>query len=485
MGSRKTQDIGSNAFNAEMLSAQVLVSLRADALAYFGHPVTKVVVTVPAYFNADQRHATKVAAQIAGFEQVNLLNEPTAAGLAYGLQTRRELSTFLVVDLGGGTFDVSILEYFEGVVQVRSSAGDTRLGGEDFVQTMADLVSAKANRATRAECLQQPLWHACEAAKRALSLQETVDVLYDPAQPPVQITRTEYEQACDPLLQRLRAPMERALRDAQISPEMLDEVVLVGGATRMPMIRRMLTQLFHKLPLRTINPDETVARGAAVYAGMLANDQALEDVVLTDVMPYSLGIITWGQKMGDMFTPIIERNTPVPISAQAPFHAKNAMDMAVEIDIRQGESPYGSENLRIGRITVPLETYGDDRSFDVRFSYDMSGLLEVDVTVSATGRTLNHVFQLGSNQLDAQEVADIRAKLANIKRPPRQSEESAYLLAWGTRLFEEMLGPHRTMIGEALMRLHHAVKQHDLRETAHAQALLRQLLQALDQGFRL
>ena len=503
MGTRKLIELGSAPVRAEVLSAQVLSALRADAQAQLGGEITHAVVTVPAYFNADQRHATKVAAQMAGFEQVQLLNEPTAAGLAYGLQTRQELSTFLVFDLGGGTFDVSILEYFEGVIQVRASAGDTRLGGEDFVQALATLVRSVADRAgaeeAKAEAVgpertpsrspepwPEPLWHVLESAKRALSVQDAVDVVCEAGGPPVTITRSAYEAACEPLLQRLRAPMERALRDAQITPDELDEVVLVGGATRMPMIRRLLAQLFQKLPLRTIHPDETVACGAAVYAGMLANDEALADVVLTDVMPYSLGIITSGDRTHDVFTPIIERNTPVPVSAQKSFRASTITQTEAELDIRQGESPFGSDNLRIGQLNVPLtRSLGEERAFTVRFSYDISGLLDVDVQELATGKTLNHLFQLGSNQLGAQDVATIRKKLSGMKRAPRQSEESAYLLAWGRRLYEDTLGPNRLLIGDALLRLDQAVKQHDLRETAMAQQQLRRVLDLLDQGFRL
>ena len=493
MGTRKMIDLGDTPFRAEALSAQVLAALRADAQAQLGSEVTQVVVTVPAYFNADQRHATKVAAQMAGFERIHLLNEPTAAGLAYGLQTRQELSTFLVFDLGGGTFDVSILEYFEGVIQVRASAGDTQLGGEDFVQAMAQLVRRKLDMSpvdaahdAPAAAVPEQLWHAFEAAKRALTTQESVEVLHAPGQPPVTITRDEYEAECEPLLKRLRAPMERALRDAQVMPDELDEVVLVGGATRMPMVRHLLAKLFRMLPMRTINPDEIVARGAAVYAGMLANDEALKDVVLTDVMPFSLGIISSNERSNDVFSPVIERNTPVPVSVQKPYQASTQSQREVVLDIRQGESPFGSDNLLIGKLTVPLaKSQGEDREVMVRFSYDVSGLLEVDVLELATGKKLNHVFQLGSNQLSEQDVTVIRSRLSRMKRAPRQSEESAYLLAWGRRLYEDTLGPDRRLISEALLRLDQAVTQHDLRETAVAQQMLRRVLEVLDRGFRL
>jgi molecular chaperone HscC len=486
MGTAQTQALASHCLRAEMLSAQVLGALRADAQAHFGCPVAQAVITVPAYFNTDQRHATKVAAQLAGFERIHLLNEPTAAGLAYGLQTRQELSTFLVFDLGGGTFDVSMLEYFEGVVQVRSSAGDTRLGGEDFVQALATLARTRAGLGDAGGPVPDSSWRSFEAAKRELSACDGVDVVPAAGHPAVHLARSDYEQACAPLLQRLRAPMERALRDARLMPDELDEVVLVGGATRMPMIRHMLAQLFQKLPLRTINPDETVARGAAVYAGMLARDEALEDVVLTDVMPYSLGIITGSDQASDIFTPIIERNTPVPVSIESVFGPRSSAQPEVQLDVRQGESPYGSENLCIGQITVPLDKAGAQRrDFTVRFSYDISGLLEVDVTQLATGRALNHVFQLGSNQLDEKEVERIRASLARIRHTPRHSEESVHLLAWGRRFYEEGLGQPRAMVGEAVMQLEHALAQYDLRATAQAQARLRSLLEVLDQGFRL
>jgi molecular chaperone HscC len=219
---------------------------------------------------------------------------------------------------------------------------------------------------------------------------------------------------------------------------------------------------------------------------MLARDEALEDVVLTDVMPYSLGIITGSDQASDIFTPIIERNTPVPVSIESVFGPRSSAQPEVQLDVRQGESPYGSENLCIGQITVPLDKAGAQRrDFTVRFSYDISGLLEVDVTQLATGRALNHVFQLGSNQLDEKEVERIRASLARIRHTPRHSEESVHLLAWGRRFYEEGLGQPRAMVGEAVMQLEHALAQYDLRATAQAQARLRSLLEVLDQGFRL
>src|SRR6516225_3342893 len=295
MGSDKTLRLGSRDFRPEELSALILKSLKADAEAALGVPVTEAIITVPAYFSDAQRKATRAAGQMAGLRVERLLNEPTAAALAYGIHQRDEESRFLVFDLGGGTFDVSILQMYDGVMEVRSSAGDNFLGGQDVVDALVEMFFRRANLPDRLRQdigFMQRLGAQAEAAKRALGTQPraTMRILEGDVEHRLELDELALEDACKPLLQRLRAPVERALRDANLRSSELDTVVLAGGATRMPIVRRLATTMFGRFPAIDLNPDEVVALGVAVQCGLKARDAALSEVVMTDVAPYSLGI---------------------------------------------------------------------------------------------------------------------------------------------------------------------------------------------------
>ncbi len=486
MGTERSVRLGSRDFRAEELSALVLKSLKADVEAFLGHAVEEAVVTVPAYFNQAQRKATQTAAQLAGLRVERLLNEPTAAGLAYGLQERTEHSTFLVFDLGGGTFDVSVLEYFEGVVQVRSSAGDTRLGGEDFARVLADRfierhgdLSSKVQAELRRS---GALWRAAEQAKRDLGEQtETVmRVLHGERELELPLTRADFEQASRELMARLRRPIERALLDARLQPNELAEVVLVGGATRMPMVRQAVARLFQRLPLRTINPDETIVRGAAIQAGLIARHAALEDVVLTDVMPYSLGVVV----QDDRFSPIIERNMPVPVSRVGRYHTVENRQAQVKLDIRQGESPIGSENLHLGdlELAVPPMPAGE-AGVEIRFSYDANGLLVVDCKVVPGGQTANKVIQQRETMNDAQ-VTEALKRLERLKVHPRDEQENRYLIERAKRLYEDRLGDERQTVQHWLGQFEAALDTQDGRVIEQARERFREALDSIDRGFR-
>jgi len=295
MGSDKVVHLGKRAFRAEELSALVLKALKADAEAYLGAPVTEAVITVPAYFSDAQRKATRAAGQLAGLKVDRLLNEPTAAALAYGMHQQGNESRFLVFDLGGGTFDVSILELFEGVMEVRASAGDNYLGGEDFVLTMMELFFERTGLPAKLKNdphFMQRLTAQAESAKRVLSAAPTATMRmrHDDKDHLLEIDEELLEKVCAHLLKRLRDPVERALRDANLRSSELDSIVLAGGATRMPVVKRLVTRMFGRFPASDINPDEVVALGAAVQAGLKMKDAALKEVVMTDVSPYSLGI---------------------------------------------------------------------------------------------------------------------------------------------------------------------------------------------------
>lgn len=494
MGTEQKLRLGPREFRAEELSALVLQSLKADAEAFLGEPVHEAVITVPAYFNEAQRRATRNAGELAGLKVERLLNEPTAAGLAYGLQERGDNSTFLIFDLGGGTFDVSVLEYFEGVVEVRASAGDTRLGGEDFVHVLGKLFSERCAGldAKQREALLRggAWWRAAEQAKRDLSDHDhcTMRLVHEGRELLAEIGRGEFDTASTELLMRLRRPIERALNDAQLDVSALDEVILVGGATRMPMIRQLTTRLFQRLPLRTIDPDLAIAQGAAIQAGLKARDAALDEVVLTDVMPYSLGVIAQqrnGQRVSsDRFSPVIERNTPVPVSRMEHFCTVVDNQKYIRLDIRQGESPIGSENLQLGTLDIDMPAAPAGAEVQVRFTYDANGLLEVDAKELLGGHSVSTLIRNADTEMTPAQIASALDKLRVLKRHPRDDEENRYLLERAKRLYEDRLGEMRLTIQGWINEFEAALDTQDPRVVRSASQGLRQALDSIDTGFR-
>jgi len=494
MGTDKLTRLGNRDFRAEELSAMVLKALKEDAESYLGTEVTEAVITVPAYFNEVQRRATKHAAELAGLKVERLLNEPTAAGLAYGLQERKDHSTFLVFDLGGGTFDVSVLEYFDGVMEVRSSAGDTRLGGEDFVSVIEVLFLKKclglSDREREQIVASKALWRAAEQVKRDLTDADSAEMRFQWRDEAIvhSIKRVEFEAASDELIKRLRRPIERALSDARLAPNELSEIVLVGGATRMPLVRQSVTKLFQRLPLRTINPDETIARGAAIQAALKARDAALEEVVLTDVMPYSMGIIISdvvnGRRFGDRFSPIIERNTPVPASRMQSYSTIADNQKQILFDIRQGESPVGSENMPIGQlaIDVPPKPAGQV-SVNVRLSYDVNGMLEVEVKDSNNALTASKIIQPAGANMNADDIAQALKRLQLLKQHPRDQQENIYLLERAKRLYEDRLGDQRQWLQRWTAQFEMSLDTQEAKEIARAREEFRNALDGLDKGF--
>lgn len=497
MGSDKIFKLGKQQFRAEELSALVLKSLKEDAEHFLGEPIEEVVITVPAYFNAIQRQATKNAAEMAGLKVSRLLNEPTAAGLAYNLQDKPDDTNFLIFDLGGGTFDVSILDYFDGVVQVSASAGDNKLGGEDFVQVLQHYFLTQCNTLSNAQKQRiqtsSECWQVFEHAKRQLSKEKSVKIALtlDEQVHEAIISEEDFRQAAQPLIARLRQPIERALRDAKLNPASIDGIILVGGSTRMPIIRKAIAQWFQRLPLSVINPDEAIARGAAVQAALIARNQNLEEVVLTDVMPFSLGTTVGvdmpnGQRVNDRFSPIIERNMPVPISREEHYVTSQDNQTKLHFDIRQGESAISSENILLGEmfVTVPPRPKGEV-GITVRFSYDINGLLEVDLTNDELDIQVNQVFQHNSHNLSEAEVQASREKLAKLKIHPRDQQENRYLLEKAKRLYENYLGEDRATISEFLAYFETELESQDEGRIHRARKKMQECLARYDTGWLL
>ncbi|MAD44517.1 MAG: molecular chaperone HscC [Oceanospirillaceae bacterium] len=462
MGTQSEVVIGGQSFSPQELSSFVLRQLKEDAEAATGETVTEAIITVPAYFNDTQRQMTRLAGRLAGLNVSRLINEPTAAALAYGIHKTAD-STFLVFDLGGGTFDVSVLEIFDDVIEVRASAGDNRLGGEDFTLLIAHKINAAcAQQGIREEDLEgrfRPnIYAEAERVKQALSLQHEVHTGLDLENTHVEFhyRREQFEQDCQPLLQRLIAPVKQALADATIRPSELDRVLLVGGATRMPVISKQVAQMFGALPGRELDPDQVVVMGAATQAALKARHQSLEEKVLTDVCPYTLGIeVTtegaWGQKIHGVFSPIIERNTMIPVSRKETYYTVHDDQKMIRINVYQGESRETRLNILLGdmEVDVPPAPAGRE-AVDVRFSYDINGLLEVEVLVRSSGITSRRLLTQQEGLLSEEQINESLQRLQALKLSPRDNAINDALIARANRLYEQHLGERREAIGQLL-----------------------------------
>lgn len=461
IGTEKLYKLGKYNFSSEELSSFIIRSLKADAEAYLGSEVNEAVISVPAYFNDVQRKATKRAAEIAGLKVERLISEPTAAAIAYGLHQQESETKFLVFDLGGGTFDVSILELFEGVMEVKSIAGDNFLGGEDFTNLLASYFvdTHKIDRNEIDNKGYSAIYKQAELCKRALGKGTlgTMSFVLNDKTYETSIDRADFEKLTNPLLLRLRQPIDRALRDASLSPEEIDAIILVGGTTRMPVIRSVVSKIFGRMPYININPDEAVVLGAAIQVALKERNEALDEIILTDVCPYTLGTdivkqIGNGKYEAGYFLPIIERNTPIPVSKVERLYTISDNQTKLLIDIYQGESRRTEGNLKLGelKIKVPRAPAGQ-QAVDVRYTYDINGILEVEVVTVETGKKERIVIENNQGSLSKKEIDERLNALKYIKIHPRERTENRLLLAKGERLYEESLGEKRAMIEQILL----------------------------------
>ena len=486
MGSSREYKLGKRTFTPEELSSFILRSLKEDAEAYLGEEVTEAVISVPAYFDNERRKATKRAGELAGCKVERIISEPTAAAIAYGLYERKRNTRFLVFDLGGGTFDVSILELYQNILEVRAVAGDNYLGGEDFTDVMErmflrdhGLEEEKLDRRTLVNIHSQ-----AEKAKLRLSDSRETEMSckVDGEVLTTKVEYSQYERECENLLARIRKPVQRSLSDAHIKLSDIDVIVLVGGATKFQIVRDFIIKLFKKFPDTSVNPDEAVALGAAIQAAMKERNEAVKEVILTDVCSFTLGtevVVERGRGNFESghFCPIIDRNTVIPASRTERFYTVHDDQTKITVNVLQGESRYAANNLLLGEMTisVPKNKAGAE-AVDVTYTYDINSILEVEVLVLSTGEKKKQIIKGKDNDMSDAQIEERMRELSYLKIHPRDKEENKLLLLRGERLYEESTGTSRSEIEYLLRRFEDALNSREPAKIAKAREELAQRL---------
>lgn len=488
MGTERQYTLSGHKYRPEELSSFVLRSLKEDAEAYLGEEITEAVISVPAYFDDKRRKATKRAGELAGLKVERMISEPTAAAVAYGLYDKTRDTKFLVFDLGGGTFDVSILELYHNILEVRAVAGDNYLGGEDFTEVMGKLFLQKQKLAlsSLSEKEQVRLYKQAEKAKCAVSDSDRVEMkcLIGEQQLEAEITYKEYEEACEELLNKIREPVKKSLSDAGLKLGDIDEILLIGGATRLSIVRDFLIRLFRKFPDTNMNPDEAVALGAAVQAAMKERREEVKEVILTDVCSFTLGtevVVEYeeGKFEDGRFCPIIERNTVIPASHTERMYTVRDNQDKVRVRVLQGESRFARNNLFLGEMVIDLpKAPKGQESVDVTYTYDINSLLEVEVKVVSTGLTQKMIIKGVDNTMTDEEIAKRMEELAYLKIQPRDQEENRLVLLRAERMYEESLGDKRKNLDHYLNRFEAALRGGDHQEIAETR---KELVEFLDE----
>ncbi len=470
MGLEKKYRFGGQTWTPAECSAVILREMKRIAQNHLGREIDQAVITVPAYFRDEQRQATMEAAEIAELKVCRLINEPTAAALAYGYRASDEEKNLFIFDLGGGTFDVTLLEIFDGIIEVKASGGVSRLGGEDYTDALVDYIIEKANDSPSAE--NRLRWRQeIETIKRRLTETDSTTVSLNGNT--IDINRDDFEKASRELTARVRPVLQRCLRDAGMSADSIDDVLLVGGATRMPLVVKTATEELNRIPNQKLDPDQAVALGAAVQSALLDGDTAVEDIVLTDVCSHTLGVevshqVGPGRFDDGYFSPLIDRNTTVPVSRSHIYSTLHPQQTQINLRIYQGEGRKVQDNHKIGEVVV-RDVKGASGDFnsgqvDVRFTYDMNGILEVEATPLVTGKTVTKVFEEKPGTMSKKEIAAAIKKLQPLKTHPRDQMVNRARLERANRLFEELVGSERDQLSMIASRFETALETQDQEE---------------------
>lgn len=488
MGSQKKFKLLHKEFTAEELSSFVLRAIKEDAEHYLKEEVTEAVISVPAYFNDARRRATKRAGELAGLKVERIISEPTAAAVAVGIYQQKERSRFLVFDLGGGTFDVSILDHFDTILEVRAVAGDNFLGGEDFTAVLENMFYDKFTQFDRLALDAKTVRHIHKQAEQCkLGFSEghtsVMECKIGEEMYSMEVKLTEYEHECGELLERIRKPVKRSLTDAHIRLSDIDRVVMVGGATKSPVIRRFAAKLFRMLPDTSVNPDEIVALGAAVQGAMKERTESIKEVILTDVCPFTLGtevVREWekGRFENGVFCPIIDRNTVIPTSRTERLYTVRDNQTKISVNVLQGESRFAENNLSLGEILidVPAAKAGEE-AIDVTYTYDINSILEVEVEVVSTKKKVKQIFRDRDLDMTEEEIKERLETLSYLKIHPRDREENKYLLLRGERIYEESIGEQRIYVESALHEYERALNTYDAAVIEDAKAEFKKFLE--------
>jgi molecular chaperone HscC len=486
MGTEKTYKIYGKHYTPVELSSLVLQKMVADAEAFTQQKVTEAVISVPAYFNGIQRKATMQAAEMIDLKVEKLINEPTAAAIAYGLQNKPEYTDFMIIDLGGGTFDVSIMEYFDEILEVKASGGDNHLGGEDFLQVLVDIYleksAIKLNKLNAED--RQAVYARMELFKKEINKNPIIEPFIKKISSEVTISIDAFEKACQPLMKKIIKSIELCLKDAQLAPHEIDEVILVGGSSRLPFLKTLVTRIFKKIPRTDIDPDLTIAHGAAIQAALKSKDQDLSDVVLTDVCPYTLGTGVIGNSIYDeslVFSPIIERNTVIPASRVQSYVTAQDNQTKLKMEIYQGESRLVKNNIKLGEfeVSVPKAKAGEQR-IDLRISYDINGILEVDAVVESTGETANLLINNSPQELSPEQIQSSKKKLSLLKVHPRDNEAVKEIMWRAESIYENSLDAERTDISDLIESFQSIIDSQDPKKIIQAVKDMSEALESFD-----
>ena len=452
MGTSWSIKLSSEDFSATELSSLVLRSLKEDASTFLNIEITRAVISVPAYFNNKQREATIQAGELAGLNVEAIINEPTAAAIAFGLHEKPEDTTFMVLDLGGGTFDISIMEYYDQILEVQATAGDNYLGGEDFTRVLIDFYLEQHGLVFEVLSLQKReiIYTIMENAKKELNEHESIVIepIFDITEA-FTITQQDYLRISSALLLKIKNIIKQAIIDSKLKVSEIEDLILVGGSARLKIFKELTMKLFKRIPSAHIDPDLAIAMGASIQAALKDKNKELADVVLTDVSPHTFGVGVENPNNFDksLYSPIIERNTIIPVSRSSSYTPTGKDQSKLLFKVYQGENRLVDDNFYLGELSVKIpKGSSGKKGAEVRFSYDTNGVLDIDIKVIATGMMYNKVILSGDNKLNALELQSSLNRLSKFKFHPREDEENITLIATAEKLYTFSSGDLRKQI---------------------------------------